>query len=149
MKVILLKDVKGVGRKFEEREVSDGYANNFLMPRKLAVSLSGGGAAAVKMIKLQEEKTREERMRILEENIQKISGLALTVKLKANEQGHLFASLTGEKISQLLKTEKGIEIGSEYILLVKPIKDAGTSEIPVSVGEKKEAKFTLEVIPFD
>lgn len=156
MKIILLKDVKGVGRRFEEKKVSDGYATNFLIPQKLAVALSGNGAATVKMIKLQEEKTQEQREQALKENIAKIIDLTLTVKIKANDQGRLFASLTGEKISQLLKTEKGIEIDSEYILLAKPIKETGTFEISVSVGGKMESKFTppgagftLEVVPLD
>ena len=149
MKIILLKDVKGVGKKFEEKNIADGYAANFLIPRKLAVSLSDASASAVKALKEQEEQSREKQSQTLIEHISQISGLTVTTKKKANEKGHLFEKITAEKISHLLKTEKGIEISLEHILLSEPIKEIGNYEVPISFGAGKKAKFTLEVAPLD
>lgn len=146
MKVILLKDIKGVGKRFEEKEISNGYATNFLIPKKLAVALSGTSAGAVKALKEQEEKNKEKASAEIAENISKIAGKTFAVKMKANEKGHLFQKITTEKISSILK-EQGISIGAEHILLAQPIKETGTFEVPVSVGEGKETSFTLEVEP--
>ena len=145
MKVILLKDIKGVGRKFEEKNVSGGYAANFLIPQKLAVPLAGSSAATVKILKEQEEKSRERERQALNFSISKLSGATFTAKMKANEKGHLFASLSSDRISELLKKE-GIEIDAGHIVISEPIKEIGTFEVPISFEEGKEIKFTLEVV---
>src|SRR3989344_2689399 len=140
MKIILLKDVKGVGKKFEEKNIADGYAANFLIPKKLAVSLSDASASAVKALKEQEEQSREKQSQTLTEHLSQMSGLTVTTKKKVNEKGHLFEKINAEKISQILKAEKGIEISPEHILLSEPIKEIGTYEVPISFGENKKAK---------
>lgn len=144
MKIILLKDIKGVGKRFDEKEVSDGYATNFLIPRKLAVSLAGSSAGTIRVLKEGIEKSREKKEETLALNISKLSGATFKVEMKANDKGHLFASLSKEKISEILKKE-GIEINPENISLLEPIKETGTFEVPVSVGGGKETSFTLEV----
>ncbi len=145
MKVILLKDVKGVGRKFEEKNVSDGYATNFLIPKKLAVAASGQGAAQVLELKKQGETKILNETEKVNQNLAQISGKKIVVKLKANEQNHLFSSLNAEKISKLLK-EEGIELGGENIKLEHPIKEIGTFEVPISINGGKETSFTLEIV---
>lgn|SRR6185312_1622745 len=142
MKVILLKDIKGVGRRFEEKIVSDGYAMNSLIPKKLAVPASEAGQ--VKTLKENEEKERAGETKRIEEAVAKISGTEVSLTLKANEKNHLFASLSAIKLSEILKKEKGIEIAPQYIVLKQPIKEVGKFEVPVKVGER-ETKFTLEV----
>jgi len=146
MKIILLKDVKGVGRRFEEKNVSDGHAMNLLIPKKLAVAVSGSTAGQIKALKEQEEKSRKEKAGAISENVEKLRDLTLSVKVNANDQGHLFASLTKEKISKLLKEEKGIALDPEYITLASAIKETGTFEVPVEVEGGERAKFTLEVL---
>src|SRR5882724_6255490 len=108
MKIILLKDVKGVGRRFEEKNVSDGYAMNSLIPKKLAVLASDAGQ--IKTLKENEEKGRAGESKKIEESLDKISGIEINLTLKANEKNHLFASLSAIKLSEILKKEKGIEI---------------------------------------
>jgi len=142
MKVILLKDLKGVGRRFEEKEVSDGHAMNFLIPNRLAVPASEAGA--IKTLKENETNARKAEMQKIQENMAKISGTEIHLKLKANEKNHLFAALNAEKISDVLKKEKGILINADYIVLEYPIKQTGTFEIPIKVGSK-ETKFKLVV----
>ncbi len=143
MKVVLLKDIKGVGRKFEEKNVSDGHAMNFLIPNKLAVPANEAGT--IKALKEKEAQNREADARKIEEAAAKISGTEINLKLKANEKNHLFASLNAEKLADILKKEKGIDIDPKYIVLEYPIKQTGTFEVPVRVAEWKETKFTLRV----
>lgn len=143
MKVILLKDIKGVGRKYEEKNVSDGYALNMLIPKKLAVSATGAAAGQIKSLKENDAKHKEAENKKLEAEIAKLAGTTITTQEKANEKNHLFASLTKEKISALLKG-KGIDLSAELIGLKTPIKETGTYSIPVLVGGK-ETKFVLIV----
>lgn len=145
MKIILLKDVKGVGKRFEEKEVSDGYGTNFLIPKKLAVPLSSTSAAAVRVLKEKEEGRREEKTEKLSRDTHAVAGEKITIKVKANDKGHLFAALDEEKISKLLSAAKGVEIEAKHIRLEEPIKEIGTFEVPIAVGEGKETRFTLEV----
>jgi len=140
MKVVLLKDIKGIGRRFEEKNVADGYAMNFLLPNKYAVPVNEAGA--IKALKENEAKNREAEMKRVEEAVAKISGTEINLKLKANEKSHLFASINAEKLSDVLKKEKGIEIGADHIVLEYPIKQTGTFEIPIRL-EDKETKFKL------
>jgi len=143
MKIILLKDVKGVGRRFEEKNVGDGYASNFLLPKKLAVSATGGAAAQIKNLKESEEKHRMAEDKHLAEQVHKIANTNITFIAKANEKNHLFASLTRDKISMILK-EKGREVPAECIQLESPIKELGTHIVVIKIGGK-ETHFTLVV----
>lgn len=145
MKVILLKDVKGVGKRLEEKEVSDGYASNFLLPRKLAVSTQGSQAVGAKALKEGIEKSRERKDASVARSLAKLSGAHFKVALKANDLGHLFATLSKEKVSDILNKE-GIEIEPEHLENFVPIKETGAFVVPVPVGEGKEIKFTLEVV---
>ncbi|MDQ3089562.1 MAG: 50S ribosomal protein L9 [bacterium] len=143
MKVILLKDVKGIGRRFEEKNVSDGHAINFLIPKKLAVASGGAAAGQIKSLKEASLKSSEAKVRKNIENISKLAGTEVRLAFKANEKGHLFASLTREKLAQTL-VDRGLDIPSESIILDHPIKETGTFSVPVSVDDKL-THFTLVV----
>ncbi|MFZ2048940.1 MAG: 50S ribosomal protein L9 [Minisyncoccia bacterium] len=144
MKVILLKDIKGVGKRYEEKNVSDGHALNFLIPNKMAVSANANSAEQIKQLKAKMDQKKDGHNKKLQENLDKLKGMALVIKTNANEKNHLFASLTKEKISEFLLKEKNIEIPAEYIMLENPIKELGAFEIEVKVGGTKQI-FTLEV----
>ncbi|MBX4206451.1 50S ribosomal protein L9 [Candidatus Parcubacteria bacterium] len=139
MKVILLKDVKGVGRKFEEKQVADGYALNMLIPKKLAVSAGSAGAAQVAELKRQAESHKAIDEAKLKASLEKVSGQNLVIKIAANDQGYLFQKITREKIAELAGLEP------EAIELHHPIKETGAYEIAVEVGEGKRTSFTLIV----
>jgi large subunit ribosomal protein L9 len=143
MKVILLRDVKGVGKRYEEKNVSDGYALNHLIPQKFAVPATGASAGQIKHLKDTSEKHKEADLKKLEIEVAKLSETEIKVALKANEKNHLFAALTAEKISEILKGQ-GIVIPAERIELKEAIKQTGTFTIPVSVAEK-HAHFILIV----
>jgi large subunit ribosomal protein L9 len=141
MKIILLRDIKGVGKRFEEKNVSDGYALNQLIPKKLAVPASNAGAVKT-LIENKVAHDLAERQR-LEATIQKLSATEIKLDLKANEKGHLFASVNAEKLSEIL-SKQGIELSPDLIELEHPIKQTGTFEVPVRVGEKL-IKFMLVI----
>ncbi|CAN5156186.1 50S ribosomal protein L9 [soil metagenome] len=145
MKVIFLKDVKGVGRKYEEKTVADGYALNQLIPKKLAVPSTGAAAGQIKSMKENEAKHKDAEHSKLQAHIGQIAGQEIIVVTNANDKKHLFASITKEKISEILKKEKNVLIVSECIMLPQPIKELGTYEIPLKTGDNKETHFTLVV----
>ena len=144
MKVILLKDIKGVGRRFDEKEVSDGHALNFLIPNKLALSVTANSAQQIKLLKDKENKKKESHNKKLHDNVYKLKDLELVIKTNSNEKNHLFASLTKEKISEHLLKDKGIDIPAEFIMLGNPIKEIGAFMVPVSVDSMK-VSFRLQV----
>ena len=148
MKVIFLKDVKGKGRRFEEKEIADGFALNFLIPERLAVPSNSPAASQVKSEKEDREKSRLEHNVELGSNISSLAHKQLETSLKANDKGHLFAALTPLKIGQIIKKGTGLEIPAEYIELPLPIREVGTHKISVSLGDKT-THFTLKVNPLD
>src|SRR3954468_14704624 len=107
MKVILLRDIKGIGKRYEEKNVADGFALNKLIPQKLAVPATGAAAEQIKNLKESDKKHHEAEDRKLSEEVHKIAGTTITISREANEKGHLFAALTREKISNILR-DKGI-----------------------------------------
>jgi large subunit ribosomal protein L9 len=143
MKIILLKDVKGVGRRFEEKNVGDGYAANFLIPKKLAIQAGSAAAGQIKSMMEGQQKHQEAENSKFGAEIQKISGTTVNVFENANEKGHLFAAITRDRIAQILK-EKGVSIPLGRIELPHGIKEIGTHTIPVKVGDKT-AHFRLVV----
>ena len=145
MKIILLKDIRGLGRRYEEKNVSDGHAINYLIPKKLAVRVGTNSAKQIEDLKKSEEAKNAKSREALQINIQNIKDKTIETTEKANDKGHLFASLNKEKIMSLLKTQ-GIDIDPELLSLEKPIKEIGEFRIPIRVGEK-DVHFTLVIRP--
>ena len=145
MKVILLKDVKGVGRRYDEKNVSDGHALNFLIPNKMAVSATANTAVQIKQLKDREDQKKEGHNKKLQDNLTKLKGLELLIKTNANEKNHLFAALTREKIAEHLMKDNGIDIPAEFIMLENPIKELGAFEIYVK-AENIQQMFVLNVV---
>lgn len=140
MKVILLQDVPNLGRKHEVKNVSNGYARNFLIPRKLAKLATTQSIQAAEKEKKRLEQEKHIQKDILNKNIESLNGLRITVKEKANEKGHLFAGIHREEISRILKEQNHIDIPPELIELEKPIKEIGEYKIKV-----RDREFNLVV----
>lgn len=143
MKVIFLKDVKGVGRRFEEKEVGDGYATNFLIPKKFAVPSDSPAAAQAKNMKAGAEKHKLAEDHKLHEEGRKLASTTITIKESANDKGHLFATITRDKIAELLKA-KGINIPLGCIDVGHGLKETGSHTVPVKIGDKT-THFTLVI----
>lgn len=140
MKVILLQDITGVGRKYDVKNVSDGYARNFLIPKKLGQVASIKAIMDIEKFKKQHNQEVEIRQDLLEKNIKSLDGVKIIAKEKANEKGHLFSIIHAEEISKILKEQSQIEIPAKMIEIEKPIKELGAHKV-----KAKNQEFILEV----
>jgi large subunit ribosomal protein L9 len=147
MKVIFLHDVPKVGKKYDTKEVNDGYAVNFLLPRKLAVTATPKALAELQMTKKEIAIEREVQESLLNKNLESIKGKTVTIKGKTNELGHLFSAIHKKEIIEAMKKQQNVDIGDEFIILEKPIKEAGEHEIQILIkGKKSSFKLVVEKI---
>ena len=144
MKVILLQDVEKLGKKYDLKEVKDGYARNFLLPGKLA---SHATKEALKCLEKQKElieKEAEEDLKKSQELASKLDGLELSIAIKIGEEGQLFESITSQKILEKLK-EMGFEVKKSQISLEKPIKELGEFPVKINLDHNLEIEIKLIV----
>jgi len=144
MRVIFLKDVPRVGRKYELKNVSDGYVKNFLLPKGLVEIATDKSLSRLEEIKKTEETERMVREDLLVKNVMDLEGKTIVIKEKANDKGHLFAGIHGAEIVKTIKKETNLDLDPSFIELEKPIRETGEHTISVSAHGKK-AKFTLIV----
>jgi len=145
MNVILLKDVRDVGKKYEIKKVSDGFALNFLIPKNLAEVAVPASVKRVEKLRVQEDLKRKASEDALRASLKKIESQTLSVSSKVNEKGHLFKGIHKEEIANLIMEKSGVQVNPDYITLEKPIKAVGTFEIPISIGDMT-VNFSLEVV---
>ncbi len=146
MKVILTKDVPGFGRSGEVKEVSDGHARNYLIPRHLALP-----ATSQALDRLQkEQKEQQEKILRQQERAKELKALisnkSFTIAAKSDKV-HLFAAVTALQISEAIKSKLHMEIEPEQIIIKKPIKSLGSHEVEIKLNESTNAKVKIEVTP--
>ena len=145
MKVILLTDVKGKGKKGQMLEVSDGYARNFMLPRKLAIEATADAINTMKMNdKAAQERQAKERAEALETS-RKLRELTLVVKAKGGGAGRLFGSVTNQEIADSLKKQTGIALDKRKIVISDPIKAVGTYTVTCKLGYEINAPLTVKI----
>lgn len=145
MKVILLKDVKGTGKKGEIKEVSDGYARNFLLKKKFAVEASNTNVK-----ELDEKKKSQERKETIafEEAVlmgKQMEEVNIEIFSKAGDGGRLFGSITSKEIAEQLKSQKGIEVDKRKISLDEPIRTLGSRFVEIKIHPKVTTKIRVDV----
>ena len=146
MKVILLQDVKGKGKKGQLLDISDGYARNYLLPRKLAVEATADAVNTKKMNdKAAAEKAAKERAEAVEVS-KKLRELTLTVSAKGGGAGKLFGSVTNQEIADALKTNTGIALDKRKIVISDPIKNVGTYTVQCKLGYEIVAPLTVKIV---
>ncbi len=134
MKVILQQDVRGQGKKGQMIEVAEGYARNYLLPRKLAVPAT---ADAMNTMRLQEKAKKAEEARLkaeAEAMVEKLKGAVVKVGAKAGANGKLFGAVTAKEVSEALQSQYGIELAKQKIVMEEPIKSFGTYELKAKLG---------------
>ncbi len=145
MKVILLKDVPKLGRKYEVKNVSDGHAQNFLIPRGFAVPAI---ESAVKKIDQQKEKDGAEKKiqaELLVKSLDQLKQVVIHISGKANDKGHLFAGIGRETLIAEIFKQTHLNLDSESIVLDKPIKEIGQHKVTVqALGKKAEVTVVVE-----
>lgn len=145
MKVILLQDIKNVGRKEQVIEANDGYARNYLFPKKLAIEASKDN-----MLKLQAKKTAEANKKKAEieenkETAKKIEKIELKITAKAGENGKIFGGITSKEIAEELKKQYKFEIDKKKVVLKETIKNLGRFTAEIKFGDGINAKLTINV----
>ena len=145
MKVILLQDVKGKGKKGQMIEVSDGYARNYMLPRKMAVEATADAVNTMKMNdKAAAERAAKERAEALETS-RKLREMTLVVKAKGGGAGRLFGSVTNQEIADALKASTGITLDKRKIVISDPIKNVGTYTVNCKLGYEISAPLTVKI----
>lgn len=139
MQVIFLKDVPRVGKKDDIKEVNGGYAQNFLLPRKLAIMATPAAIANLKLHQKEIIIEREVQESLLLKNLEEIKDKVVTMTGRANEKGSLFQAIHTKEISEAMHKEHHAEIAPEFINLEKPIKEIGEFEIPIKIKNKKSS----------
>ena len=145
MKVILLCDVKDIGKKDAILNVSDGYARNFLLPRKWAMEATPGAVKEIERKRANEEKLERERRAAAEELARNLKGKTINIQAKCGAQGRIYGSITSQEVAAALKEQHGVEIDKRKIEC-DPIRQVGDVEISVVVytGIKAPMKVHVE-----
>ena len=145
MKVILLQDVKGKGKKGQMLEVSDGYARNFMLPKKLAIEATPDAINTMRMNdKATQERIAREKAAALEIS-KKLREMTLTVTAKGGGNGRLFGAVTNQEIATALKDKSGIELDKRKIVISDPIKNVGTYTVTCKLGYEINAPLTVKI----
>ncbi len=145
MKVILLQDIKGTGKKGDIINASDGHARNYLIPKGLAVEANAGNINAKQN---KDRKEEEERHAILDEAKElkaKIDELELKIEAKLGSNGKLFGTITNKEVHEEMIKQFGIDIDKKKITMKNPIKAIGTFEVVIKLHQKVSAELTVKV----
>lgn len=145
MEVVLLEDVKALGKKGQIVKVSDGYARNFILPKKLGVEASSKNLNDLKLQKANEQRLAEEKLAEAQALADKLAELSITLTMKAGEGGRAFGSISGKEISKGITEQLGITIDKKKLLLPEPLKTFGTHEVSIKLHRDVTGKLAVKV----
>ena len=147
MRVILKAEVRGLGRTGEIKDVADGYARNYLLPKGLAIEATGGELKHLAQER-QSEKTKKDRAhQDAEELAKRLGAVTLVFKLKAGEQGKTFGSVTAKEVAEALGKEARAEIDKTHIVLREPLRSLGVHTVEVRLLSDVRANVTVAIEP--
>ena len=146
MKVIFTTDVRGQGKKGEMKEVSDGYARNYLLPMNHATEATAENLNALKLKEKAKQAQMAREKALAEENAKKLAGVQVTVRAKAGSGGKLFGAVTSQEISDALREQHGIEIEKNKIVQADPIKAFGSYTVKAKLGYEISGNINVLVI---
>ena len=145
MKVILLQDVKSLGKKGEIVNVNDGYARNFILPKKLGLEANGKNMNDLKLQKNNEAKVAKEHLEAAKELAKQLEAGKVEVAIKVGEGGKVFGSVSNKEITAEVKKQLGLEIDKKKVQLKDALKTLGTHKVPVKLHPVVTAEVTVEV----
>ena len=145
MKVILLEDVKSLGKKGDVVNINDGYARNFVLPKKLGVEANNKNLNDLKLQKAKEEKIARQQLEAAQAFAKEIEEDAVVLSIKAGEGGRTFGSVSSKEIAQAYKEQKGKEIDKKKIVLPEPIRSFGVFEVGVKLHPKVTGTLRVKV----
>ena len=133
MKVILLKDIKGTGKKDQIIEVSDGFGRNYLLPRKLAVEATNEAVNSIEKSQSAAKHREDVKKNDAETAAREMKGKTVTLKVRAGDNGRLYGSITTQEIADALKAQHGVEVDKRKLEQAEPIKSAGQSFVTLKL----------------
>ncbi len=146
MKVILLQDVENLGKAGDLKDVSNGYARNYLLPRQLAAGATPSLIANRQQRIAAEQRKLEKQAELNKQQAERLSQVSLTFKARVGTQGRLYGSITSQDIATGLRDAEGIVIDRRLIDLPDPIRTTGTFTVPVKLAQKLQPKITVNVV---
>ena len=145
MQVILLSDVKALGKKDDVVKVSDGYARNMLLPKKLAVEATGKALNDLKARKAYEAKVAAENLKEAQAQAAELDGKSVTVRIKVGSGGKTFGSVSAKEIAEAVESQLGKSVDRKKMGLSAPIKELGVTEVPIRLHPQVTATIKVEV----
>lgn len=145
MKVILLEDVKALGKKGQVVNVSDGYARNLLLPKKLGVEATGKNMNDLKLQKAHEDKVAQENLDAAKAFAEELKDKQVTVGIKVGEGGRTFGSISAKEIAEAAKAQLGYELDKKKLQISAPIKELGTTMVPIKLHPKVTGELKVVV----
>ena len=146
MDIVLLEDVKALGKKGQIVKVNDGYARNFILPKKLGVEATGKNLNDLKLQKINDAKLAAEQLAAAKELAAKIEAAPVTVSIKAGEGGRTFGSVSTKEIGKAVSDQLKLDIDKKKMVLTDPLKALGNYEVPIKLHKEVTAKLTVRVV---
>ena len=146
MKVILLEDVKSLGKKGQIVNVSDGYARNLLLPKKLGVEATGKNMNDLKLQKAHEDKVAQENLEAAKAFAQELADKEVTVSIKVGKEGRTFGSVSTKEIAEAARAQLGYEIDKKKMQLENPIRELGTTMVGIKLHPKVVGQLKVKVV---
>ena len=146
MEIVLLEDVKALGKKGQIVKVNDGYARNFILPKKLGVEATSKNLNDLKLQKANAAKVAAEHLAAAKELAEKLADLSVTVSIKAGEGGRAFGSVSGKEIAQAAKEQLNMEIDKKKLVLPEPLKTFGTHQVSIKLHKDVTGTLAVKVV---
>lgn len=144
MKVILLEDIKNIGKKFEIKDLKEGYVRNYLLPRKLVLIYNSENLKKIEFLKKKIEEAKKEKLNLIEKEKEILKDLILTFNVKVGEHNEVFGSVNKNELEEAL-LKKGIK--NFKVNLEKPLKTLGIHEVEINLGENQKVNLKVELKP--
>ena len=146
MKVILLEDVKSLGKKGEIVDISDGYARNFILPKKKGIEATSKNLNDLKLQKANDDKIAQENLEAAQKLAAELESEPVVIKIKTGEGGKLFGAISTKEIAAAVKEQRGLEIDKKKIVLDEPIKVLGIHDVKIKLHKDVSAELKVKVV---
>ena len=146
MEIVLLEDVKALGKKGQIVKVNDGYARNFILPKKLGIEATSKNLNDLKLQKANADKIAAEQLQAAKDLAAELGSKSITLSIKAGEGGKAFGSVSSKEIAKAIQDQLGMEIDKKKLVLPEPLKTFGTHEVPVKLHKDVTGKLAVKVV---
>ena len=146
MEVVLLEDVKALGKKGQIVKVNDGYARNFTLPKKLGIEATSKNLNDLKLQKANADKIAAEQLQAAKDLAADLAEKSITLSIKAGEGGKAFGSVSSKEITKAIQDQLGMEIDKKKLVLPEPLKTFGTHEVPIKLHRDVTGKLAVKVV---